>query len=201
MTTMRALLTRAIRKTRANPLGHTPPAEEMEAALEDAQAFFTTLTNRALTDVLITADYTAGEDERITDLAGSYTVTYPTEIADSSVDGGERPPRDGAIVEVTGASPTRKIYVSELKTWKTINGLALTDEQPFGPSMDDALSDMLAARFCDSIYQRDASPILLQLAAQGRDAFGARFQAPITAQADPGIRARPPYSYSDWSQS
>lgn len=201
MTTMRVLLTRAIRKTRATALGDTPASEEMDAALEDAQAFFMTLTARDLTDVLITANYTAGEDERITDVSGSYTVTYPTEIDDPCADGGERPPRNGAIVEVTGTSPTRKIYVSELKSWKTVNGLALDDEQPFGPSLDDALSDMLAARFCDSVFQRDPSPVLVQLASQGRDAFGARFAQRITASADRGLLPSRPYTFTDWSQS
>ena len=188
MTTMRSLLTRAIRKTRARQLGETPDAAEMTAALEDAEALFRTLTNRQLTDVLITADYTAGEDERITYTSGSYTVTRPTEI-----DGEERPPRNGAVVEVAGATPTRHVYVSELKSWQAVSGLTLDSQFPFGPSLEDAAADMLAARFCDSIFQIDPSAILVQLAAQGRDTFAARFAQPIAAQVDPAIR----YT-SDW---
>lgn len=190
MTTMRDLLTRAIRKTRARQLGETPDAHEMTAALEDAEAFFRTLTNRQLTDVIITADYTAGEDERITYTAGSYTVTRPSEITSQN-----RPPRNGAIVEVTGATPTRHVYVSELKSWQPVSGLALGTEFPFGPSVEDAMSDMLAARFCDSIFQQDPSAVLVQLASAGRDAFVARFSPPIAAQVDPAFRHT-----SDWLQ-
>jgi hypothetical protein len=185
---MRVLLTRAIRKTRARGLNDAPSANEMDAALEDAQAFFMTLTNRELTDVLITANYTAGEDERITDLAGSYTVTRPTEITAD-----DRPPRNGAIIEVTGTSPTRHVYVSELKAWSQVNGLALTSEQPFGPSLDEAVTDMVALRICDTVFQREPSQMLVQLATMGRAMFDARFHLPIKAQVDPGLRYRSDY--------
>lgn len=185
MTTMRALLTRAIRKSRARALGDTPAAEEYEAGLEDAEAFFMTLTARALTDVIITANYEAGEDERITDLTGSYTVTRPTEIT-----GQDRPPRNGAIIEVTGTTPTRHIYVSELKAWMPVRGLTSNTEFPFGPTLEDAMADMLAVRFCDSIFQRSPTEMLVQLASQGRMAFDARFAPPISAQVDPGLRSR-----------
>lgn len=189
MTTMRTIITRAIRKTRARPLGDTPAAEEVEAALEDAQAFFLTLTSRELTDVLVTADYEAGEDERVTDVAGSYTITRPTEVTDVTTNQ-DRPPRNGAIIEVTGATPTRHIYVSELKAWSQIGGLALTSDFPFGPSLEDAMSDMLAVRFCDSIYQREPSASLVQMAVQGRTQFDARFAPMIRANIDPALQVR-----------
>ena len=189
MTTMRALLTRAIRKTRTLQIGETVESVAMEAALEDAQGLIRGLTNWALTDVVISANYTAGEDERITDTSGSATVTRPTTVTDNSTQE-TRPPRNGAVIEVTGTTPTRHVYVSELKTWSAAYGLTLDSEQPFGPAMDDALSDMLAARFCENIFQIDPTAVLIALASQGRADFGARFAPPITVQIDPGLRIR-----------
>lgn len=182
MTNMRTLLTRAIRKTRQKPLGDTPEAEEIDAALEDAQAFFLTLTNRQLVDVLVSADYEAGEDERVNTGGLTLDITLPT-----SISGEDRPPRAGAIVEIAGTDLTRYIYVPELASWTAIGGLDLNSVQPFGPSMDDALTDMLAARFCDSVFQVDPSMTLVQLASQGRSEFLARFSPPINVTTDPGL--------------
>lgn len=184
MTTMRTILTQAIRKTRQRPLGDAPEAEEMEAALEDAQALFLTLTNRQLRDVLVTAAYTAGEDERVNTGGVSLSITLPTSITEGGV---ARPPRAGAIVEVAINALERHIYVPELAAWKALAGLELTDEQPFGPSLDEAVADMLAARLCSSVFQVDPPAVAVALASQGRSTFDARFAPPITAQVDPGL--------------
>lgn len=187
MTTMRVLLTRAIRRTRALPMGDMPEAGQMAAALEDAQAMFMALTNRTLTDVLTAADYTAKEDERVFNTSDSpITVTLPEIITDHGV---QRAPRNGAVVEVV-SSGGRHIYVADLGAWKTINGLTLTSEQPFGPPLDDALSAMLAATFCDTIFQRSPTPDLVAAATSGRYAFDARFQPPINVYTDRGLLPR-----------
>lgn len=189
MTTMQTFLARSLRKTRAPQVGESIESQAMNAALEDAQAYVRSLTNWALTDVVISADYTAGEDERITDTSGSATVTRPTTITDA-VTQEVRTPRNGAVIEVTGTTPTRHVYISELKAWSAVYGLTLASEQPFGPAMDDALSDMFAARFCETIFQIEPTAVLVALAGQGKADFGARFAPPITAQIDPGLRTR-----------
>ena len=167
MTTMRAILTRAIRMTRARPLGDDPAAEETDAALEDAQAMFLTTPTRRLTDVLIEDDYEAGENERITYTSGSPAVTYPTTVEDD--DGVTRTPQNGAIVEVSGAAgSTRKIYIAELKTWMTLTGLTLDSEQPFGPTHDLDVAAMIAARIAGPVLQRAPPDDVLMLANQGR---------------------------------
>lgn len=187
MTTMRVLLTRAMRRTRARSLVDTPAPEEMDAALEDAQAFFMGLTARTLADVLVSADYTAGEDERVFNSSGSpIVVTLPETV---TVWGVERPPRNGALVEVAAAA-TRSIYIADQGAWNAVTGLTLDTEQPFGLPMDDALSDMLAVRMCDAIFQREPSAMLVALASQARAAFDARFSQPLNVVVDPGIRAR-----------
>jgi hypothetical protein len=166
MTTMRDTLTRAIRMSRARPLGDTPAGEEIDAALEEAQSMFLTLPVRRLMDVLITEDYEAAENERITYTSGSPTVTYPTSIVTLY---GTRPPTNGAIVEVSGAAgSTRKIYIAELKTWMTLTGLGLTSEQPFGPTHDQDVAAMICARICGPVYQREVPSDVLVMANTGR---------------------------------
>jgi hypothetical protein len=182
MTTMRVILTRAIRMTRALPMGDTPEAEQMDAALEDAQSYYLYFPIRKLTDVLITADYTAKENERITWTSGSPTVTIPTTITE---DGSDRLPYNGAIVETTGTSgSTRKIYISELKTWMTLTGLALTSEQPFGPTHDGDVAAMIAARIAGPVFQRAAPDDVMALANAGRTAIRAAFHQKYTPTFD-----------------
>jgi hypothetical protein len=167
MTTMRASLTRAIRMTRARQLGDDPAAEEIDAALDDAQAMFLTTPTRRLTDVLITADYEAEENERISFTSGAWTVTYPTTVEDA--DGTTRTPQNGAIVEVSAAAgSTRKIYIAELKTWMTLTGLAVDSEQPFGPTHDADVAAMICARVCGPVFQTTTPEDVLALANRGR---------------------------------
>ena len=174
MTAMSDILARAIRMTRARPLGDTPSGEEFDAALEDAQAMFLTIPVRDLTDVLIDDDYEAGENERITFVSGSPTVTYPTTIDDGGTD---RTPQNGAIVEVSATSgSTRKIYVAELKTWMTLTGLALTSEQPFGPTHDLDVAAMIAARIAGPVLQAEIPQDVLILASQARGNIRAAFR-------------------------
>lgn len=167
MSTMRTVLTRAIRMTRTQGLGETPPSEVMTPTLEDAQSFFLTFPIRVLTDVQITDDYEAGENERITFLSGSPTVTYPTTV--TSYYGETRLPQNGAIVEVSAAAgSTRKIYIAELKTWMTLTGLDLDDEQPFGPTHDADVAAMVAARICGPVLQHELPADVAALANQAR---------------------------------
>lgn len=162
MTTIRTVLNRAMRMTGAVALEDTATANEMAAALEDAQSFFLTYPVRKLTPVLITADYTAKENERITYTSGSWTVTYPTTITD---DGTDRAPQNGAIVEVSGASgSTRKIYIAELKTWMTLTGLTLDSENPFGPTHDLNVSAAMAVRISGTVFRMEPSGVLVALA-------------------------------------
>lgn len=167
MTAMSDILARAIRMTRARRLGSTPSAAELTASLADAQAMFLTLPIRVLTDVLIDADYTAGENERITFTSGSPTVTYPTTVTPSFES--ERTPQNGAIVEVTATTgSTRKIYIAELKTWMTLTGLTDASEQPFGPTHDLDVSAMIAARICGPVLQSELPQDVGALANQAR---------------------------------
>ena len=182
MSTIREVLTRAIRMTRAIALVDTPSAAEMDAALEDLQSLFLTFPIRKLTPVLITADYTAKENERITYTSGSWTVTYPTTITDNGTD---RTPYNGALVEVSGTSgSTRKIYIAELKTWMTLTGKALADENPFGPTHDMNVAAMMAARIAGTVFQREAPGDVMALASMARSTIRNDFRQIYTPNFD-----------------
>ena len=164
MSTIREVLTQAIRYTRAYALGDTPAANEMDAALEDAQSFFLTFPIRKLKPVLVSADYTAKENERIANSSGSpITVTLPETITEN---GTERSPYNGALVEVAGGA--RSIYIAELGEWMTLTSLTLASENPFGPTHDMNVAAMIAARIAGTVFQREAPADVMALANQAR---------------------------------
>jgi hypothetical protein len=164
MSTLREVLTRAIRMTRAIALVDTPSANEMDAALEDTQSFFLTYPIRKLKPVLVTADYTAKENERIANNSGSpIVVTLPETIED---EGTERSPYNGAIVEVAGGA--RSIYIAELGSWMTLTSLTLDSENPFGPTHDMNVAAMMAARIAGTVFQREAPADVMAMAGQAR---------------------------------
>ena len=164
MSTIREVLTQAIRYTRAYALGDTPAANEMDAALEDAQSYFLTFPIRKLKPVLVSANYTAKENERIANSSGSpITVTLPETITEN---GTERSPYNGALVEVAGGA--RSIYIAELGEWMTLTSLTLASENPFGPTHDMNVAAMIAARIAGTVFQREAPADVMALANQAR---------------------------------
>lgn len=186
--TVRDTLTKALRLTGATMLGETPGADEMDVALVDFQAMLHALPRAPLTDVLISANYTAGENERITDSSGSAVITRPTTVVDA-VTSATRAPVNGAVIEVASATaPTSHIYITRLKSWMRFSALVLDDEQPFGPEHDEGLAAMLAVRLFPSLQQdlaRQPSSTLMQMAGQGRQALRQRFRQPFAAITDP----------------
>jgi hypothetical protein len=161
---MRGVLTQAIRYTRAVALVDTPTENEMDAALEDAQSFFLTYPIRKLKPVLVTANYTAGENERIANNSGApIVVTLPETITENDV---TRSPYNGAIVEVAGGA--RSIYIAELGSWMTLTNLTLSTENPFGPTHDMNVAAMMAARIAGTVFQREAPADVLAMAGQAR---------------------------------
>lgn len=166
MTTLRTILTRAMRMTRARPVGDDPDATEMTAALEEAQSMFLVFPIRRLTSVLVEANYTAKENERVLNTSGgAITVTLPETI---TTDGSERAVYNGAIVEVSGTTVERYIYIAELGAWKDLTGLTLDSENPFGPTHDGDVAAMIAARIAGPVFQTEAPQDVLALANAGR---------------------------------
>lgn len=186
MTTVRDTLTRAIRMTGARPLGDDPEAAELDVGLDALQAMLDSLValGGPLTDVLISANYTAGENERITKTAGTETVTRPTTVIDSKT-GASRAPRNGAVIEVCGTSPTTHVYCAQLASWMPIKALTLDSDQPFGPEHDEGLAAMVAVRVGPDLQQPNIPQWVVAMAEQGRRTLRQRLRQPYTATTDP----------------
>lgn len=182
--TIRDTLTRAIRMTGARPLGDTPSSEEMDVALVAFQNMALSLLPAThMTDVLITANYTAGENERITPDGGTFTVTRPDTVTDT-LTGDERAPRNGALIEVCG-TPMKYIYVSELATWKALTGLTLDSDQPFGPSHDEGVAAMTAVRIAPDLQVPNVPQWVVAMAEQGRRLIRQKFRQTFIPTTDP----------------
>lgn len=182
--TIRDTLTRAIRMTGARALGDDPEAEEINLALATVQNMLLALPRPNLTDVLISANYTANENERVTITSGTPVVTTPTTVVDSKT-GQPRPPTDGAVVIVTGAAPKYWFYSKPLATWTDLNALTLLSIQPLGPEMEEGLAAMVAVRAAPDLQQPQIPQWVVELATQGRKAILQRFRQPFTATTDP----------------
>lgn len=181
-------ITRAVQMTGVRGFGQVPSADEQNSALVVFQNMLMGLPRTVLSDVTITTNYTAGENERITDTSGTATITRPTTVTDIKT-GLTRVPKNGAVIEVASATvPTRHIYIVEKQAWIQVNGLTLAADQPFGTEHEEGLAAMLAARLYPMLQQdqtRQPSAVVLQLASQGRQAIRQRFKQPYIATTDP----------------
>lgn len=181
-------IARAIRMTGARGLGQSVSADETAEALAVFQNMLISLPRTILTDVLITANYTAGENERITMSGGAFTVTKPSTVTDTKT-GATRAPRNGAIIEIADATtPQRWIYITELAGWQQVHSLTLTSVQPFGPEHEEGLAAMLAMRLYPTLQQdqsRQPSALTVSQASMGRAAIRQKFRQLTQVTTDP----------------
>lgn len=184
MSTIRDMLTRSVRMTGARALGDEPEATELAIAFDALVNALIALPRPNLTDVLISANYTAGEDERITVTSGTPTVTRPTTVIDAKT-GATRPPTDGAVVIVTGATAQYWFYSKPLASWHDLNALTLDGVQPLGPEHDEGLAAMIAVRIGPDLQLPNVPQWVVQMAQEGRKAIRQRFRQPFHATTDP----------------
>lgn len=164
-----------------------PTPSEFANALQAVQGvYYEVLVQFApLKDVRISAAYTAKENERVFNSADDpYIVTLPEEIADTDATDGYRPPENGAVVEVAGATHQAYVYVSHYGAWKQLHGLSLSDAQPLGPAHDQDVSAMLAVRLAPEIPSQ-LPPATISLAEAGRKAIRHRFRQTKPVVIDP----------------
>jgi hypothetical protein len=192
MTTINDLITRAVRAARIRGSGESIDPDEAADGLAILQGMIYDLIVKptVLTDVEVTAAYTAEENQRLFN-PSSYAITYPTSIEDADVASGSRPPFNGAVVEETSTTtPTTKVYVGALRTWKTISSLALSDENPLGPMHDRDLVSLIAYGFHDQGYKIEPPPPALASAAdRAQRNIRQRFRQTYRVYTDPLINA------------
>jgi len=193
MTTCRELITAAYRKARVRGRGDVLDAEEAQDGLVTLQSFYDELVSEGmfgrLTDVIITADYEANEQERVfnTDLDDGgelFDVTLPREVDDDETADGARPPRDLSLIVVAGASTQNFVYSSPLGGWDTLTGLALETEAPLGERGADALACLFAA-FIAEENGKTIGPVTASRAMAFRSRLSHRASAPrVPTQAE-----------------
>lgn len=184
MGTVRDTLTAAFRLGGLVAVGDTPAADEMNIGLEIFQNMIQPLPKVTLTDVIISAAYTAKEYERIFNPASAYTVTLPTAIVDTKT-GQTRRPLNGAVVEVVGTTSARSIFISEMGAWNRVDGLTLASTQPFGPEHEQGLRAMTAVRLATGLQKPDVPQWVVAIAEEGRRTIRQRFLQTVTVQTDP----------------
>lgn len=179
--TIRDLVARSLRMLRVYGSGVDPEAEESADGLTAFKAMIMAWpafgVGGPLTEVLITANYTAGEDERVTMSGGTYTVTLPATVVDADTSD-NRAPRDGAIVLVAGSAPKVNVYRAQYASWVDLNTITLNDAQPFGPEHDEGLAALLAIRLSPE-YGAAITDAVGALAQLGQQQLDARLMPPV----------------------
>lgn len=148
MKTCLEIVTKALVKINQAAIGGEVDADEAQVGMDVLQSIYDEFVGspgfNVLTDVLIDADYEAGENERIQSNGGPFTVTLPTTIEDTET-GDTRAPRDFSVV-VNADTGIAYVYSAFSAEWQTLSGLALTSDAPLSERSADGLASLLAAR-------------------------------------------------------
>lgn len=128
-----------------------------------------------LTPVLITAAYTAGEDEVI-----SYTgvstaaITLPTTVEDVDT-GDDRAPRNGARVQIAGGD--QYLYLTTRGDWVNLSSITTGTSFPLGDDLLEGFTAMLAVRLA-GLFNVANTPnaIVMDMAQTGRRDIRHRFR-------------------------
>jgi len=184
--TLEALIRRAYRLAGHLKLDDEPSNVEFDNALEAVQqAVYEVLVQyNRLTPVIVTSDYEAGENEHIFNgVDVNATITLPETVEDAAT-GEDRPPRNGAMVEIAGATHQAYVYVAHFGAWKRLQGLALSDDNPLGPAHDNDLAALLAVRLATEIPSK-LPATTLPMAQAGKTSIRQRFRQSKTVTTDP----------------
>lgn len=174
MATVLDWIGRSMRMLGVLAAGQVPSGQKAADALEAANGLILGLPQigyaPSLKEVIITADYAAGEDERVVNVGG-HVVTPPCTIDDC---GETRTPRNGArVVTVTNGAAITHIYLSN-SGWQKVSGLALTDPAPLGPELYTGLCAVLAVHLGPE-FDQEPSAAVVALAQAGLVSMAAQF--------------------------
>ncbi len=197
-----------MRALRAIAPGDDPVADELIVGLDGLQSILLEMfeARGPLRDVDVTADYTAGENQRVRIQSGyTVNVTLPNAVpvigyvnpADygflassetsasgttSQADGVRyRQPYDGSRVEIVGTSQAAYFYRADINAWKLASGLALDDEAPLNDRLRSALASLTAERLLDVLGSGQMTPALQSRISRARVALFVR----------PGVKSDP----------
>lgn len=185
MTTVLDWISRSMRMLGVLAAGQVPDGQRGQDALEVANGLLLSLPEigmaPTLTEVVITSDYTAGEDERIVNISGEdLTINLPETIDDC---GEVRTPRNGARVVVAGDTAITFVYLAN-SGWQQVSGLALTDPAPLGPELYTGLCAILAVHLSPE-YDQEPSASVVALAQAGLTGISTQFWRSVDVGASP----------------
>lgn len=174
MTTCRVVATEALGALKALAPGDSMTADEAEAALEAIQTLLLELHEATgpMTDIDVTADYVAGENERVRVQDGhTVNLSLPNSVATtrsaandygfsraSSPPSGSlavadgvsyRQPRDGARIEFVGVAQGLYFYRADINAWTSVYGLTLDAVLPLNARMVGHFGALVAQRLID----------------------------------------------------
>lgn len=151
MTTCRDAIRAAYRKLGVVRSGQEPSASQAEDGLRELQAVYDGSVFRGLfgrlTDVLVSADYEAGEGERVANSSDDdIDITLPETVLDADT-GLARKPKDLSPVVIEGGES----YLYEAGAWNQITNLALGDDAPLSGRLYQWLVGELVVRLADDM--------------------------------------------------
>lgn len=176
MTTFREVVTDALRAIKVLSPGDGPSIDELTMGMEAAQTVILELheARGPLVDVDATANYTAGENERVRVADGdTITVSLPNAISTLSgrpYDYGFAPssdtpptgttgtpdgtttraPRDGSRIEIVGFTQAIYFFRADVNQWIQADQRALDDLMPLSGRYRGHLAALIARQMIDS---------------------------------------------------
>lgn len=192
VTTVRQIITDALEQIGAVDGAATPTAQQASQGLRVFQQMILNLPGqRWWNEVECTADYTAGENERIrVNTNDAVTITVPTAVSSARTmlyccnqtelvcEGyDDRAPKDGARVHVCDAATTDTatyFYRADLAQWTRADSLTLDSDCPLSEDWTEGVTAMLGQRLT-RYYGLPLDQAGTILAAQAESRMRARF--------------------------
>ncbi len=197
MATCRDVIADALALLGAIAPGGEPTIDELDAGLAAISSVLLGIheSRGPLADIDVTADFVAGENQRLRVQAGANVkLTLPNSILrcngvrvgvygvgwvrDQGAVGSigpadgflSRAPRDGSRIEVVGDSQALYFYRADLNAWVAANPLTLDGPLPLNARFGEAMSALVAERLSDAVGV-SPSPGLLRRVARGNSAL------------------------------
>lgn len=157
--TVQDIIRRALRRINYLKLDDEPTPSEFDTGVVALQSVYLDLIEFGadLTDVVVTADYSANENERIFNTSGSAVViTPPTTVEDFDVDVSVnadhlRPPRDMSVIAIAEAVPEVHVYDASQGAWVSVYGLSLTSTAPWSNIWSSGLTALLGVAMAEEL--------------------------------------------------
>ena len=200
MTTCRDVLADAFAALGAIAFGGEPTADEIDGGLSAMAAVVLDIhaAREPMRQIDVGADFLASENQSVRVAAGAQVVvTLPNTIicgfAETAADFGfganpnrvgvglggaadgvqSRRPRDGARIEIVGATQTLYFYRSDINAWVAVSPLTIDGPTPLNGRYDGALAALIAERLCDPMNV-SPSPTLAKRISRGNAALMTR---------------------------